>query len=143
MTFSPAVAQALGTTLRTQIHAGSGTNVTVEFYTASFASLLMTFNLGTTPMSEATTPTYGNPSILALAGTPYSATPTGTGTAGAYRVKDRDGTVIDSGTGATAVGTVAGSSFAVLTSTSITSGQTVLLLSMSYEIPTVVTPLVV
>ena len=143
MTFSPAVAQALGTTLRTQIHAGAGTNVTLEIYTASFAGLLVTFNLGTAPMSAATTPTDGNPSIVALSGTPYSATATGSGTAAAYRVKDRDGTVVDSGTGATAVSATAGTSFAVLTSTAITSGQTVQLLSMSYQIPTVVTPLAV
>jgi hypothetical protein len=143
MTFSPAVAQALGTTLRTQIHAGTGTDVTLEIYTASWGTLLATFELGTAPMNTATTPSPGEPSIVALTGTPYNATAAATNTAAAYRLKDRDGTVVDSGTGATAVGTVAGESFAVLTSTSFTSGQTIQLLSMSYEIPTVVTPLVV
>ena len=143
MTFSPAVAQALGTTLRTQIHAGAGTDVTLEIYTATWGTLLATFTLGTAPMDTATTPRAGNPSIVALLGAPCSATAGNTGTAASYRLKDRDGTVVDSGDGATAVGTVAGSSFAVFNSTTITTGQTVQLLSMSYEIPTIVTPLVV
>lgn len=143
MAFSPAVAQALGTTLRTQIHAGAGTNVTLEIYTASWGTLLATFALGTTPMNTATTPTAGNPSIVALLGTPFSATAGNSGEAASYRLKDRDGTIIDSGTGATAVGTVAGDSFVVLNTTTIPSGATCQLLSMSYEIPTVVTPLVV
>ena len=143
MTFSPAVAQALGTTLRTQIHAGAGTDVTLEIYTATWGTLLATFTLGTAPMDTATTPSAGNPSIVALLGAPFNATAGNTGTAASYRLKDRDGTVVDSGDGATAVGTVAGSSFAVFNSTTITTGQTVQLLSMSYEIPTIVTPLVV
>lgn len=143
MTFSPAVAQALGTTLRTQIHAGTGDDVTLELYTATHALLLATVELGTAPFAAATTPSAGEPSIVAITGTPFNATAVATGIAAAYRLKDRDGTIVDSGTGSTAVGTVAGTSFAVLTSTSITSGQTIQLLSLSYEIPTIVTPLTV
>ena len=143
MAFSPIVAETLGNALRTLIHAGAGTDVTLEIYTASWETLLATFNLGSAPMNVATTPTAGNPSVLSLTGTPYSTTAAATGIAAAYRLEDRDGTTIDSGNGATAVSTTAGTSFVVITSTSITSGQTVELLSMSYEIPTVVTPLVV
>jgi hypothetical protein len=140
MTLSPAMAQSLGAALQTGIHAGVGSNVTLEIYTATHALLLATFNLGIAPMAAATTPSAGDPSILALTGTPYSVTAAATGTAAAYRLKDRDGTVIDSDTGATAVSATPGTAIITVNTTSLTSGGNVDLLSLEYRIPTAVAP---
>jgi len=140
MTLSPAMAQSLGAALQTGFHAGVGANVTLEIYTATHALLLATFNLGTAPFAAATTPTAGNPSIVALTGTPYSVTAVASGTAAAYRLKDRDGTIVDSGTGATAISATPGAAVITVNTTSLTNGGTVDLLSLEYRIPTAVAP---
>lgn len=140
MTLTPAMAQSLGAALQAGFHAGTGANVTLEIYTATHALLLATFNLGTAPFAAATTPTAGNPSIVALTGTPYSVTAVASGTAAAYRLKDRDGTIVDSGTGATAISATPGAAVITVNTTSLTSGGTVDLLSFEYRVPTAVAP---
>ena len=133
---TPAVAQALLTEMTGLVATGSGT-AQVEVYTASHATLLVEFDLASTPFGTATTPTAGNPSIATATGlpdTPIEGTAVATGTAAAYRIKDKDGTVRAEGSGSDAVNTAA--AVVILNNLSIASGQTVNLNDCKLAMPT-------
>jgi hypothetical protein len=121
------------------IASGAGTAV-CEIYTSGHATLLVSFDLAATPMGTPTTPTVPGPSIstaTGLPGTPIAGTAVATGTAAAYRIKDKDGTVVVYGDGSDAVNTSA--AVAILNTLSIESGQTVNLNDLKLTFPTVVT----
>lgn len=73
------------------VNTGAGANATYEYGTASFSSVLITWNL------DATAP-WASPSsgTAALTGTPL-ALASATGTAAEYRIRDKNGNVIRSG----------------------------------------------
>lgn len=132
----PADAQAMLTTLTGRIGTGSGT-AQLEIYTVDHGVLLVEFDLASTPFGTATTPTEGNPSIATATGlpdTPIEGTAVATGTAGAYRTKDKDGAVRATGTGADAVNTAA--AVVILNTLSITDDQTVNLNDLKLAMPT-------
>lgn len=136
---TPADAQAMLTTLTGRIGTGSGT-AQVEIYTASHATLLVEFDLAATPFGTATTPSAGSPSIATatgLPGTPIEGTAVADGDAGAYRIKDKDGTVRAEGSGTDAVNTA--SAVVILNNLSITNGQTVNLNDLKLAMPTTAT----
>lgn len=108
-----------------EIDAGAGSNGTLEIGTASMATVLLTYNLQATSFGP---PTLGTATANGL---PLSATATAGGTAAAYQYKDKDGTVVISGTD---VGT-SGNEVVISPSTTINNGSDYDLTSASFTMP--------
>ena len=90
-TINTATRNAMVVAANDLVNTGAGANATYEYGTASFAAVLVTWDL------DATNP-WASPSsgTAALTGAP-SAIAAATGTAAEYRIKDKDGTVVRSG----------------------------------------------
>lgn len=116
------------------IDVGAGANGTLEIRTgaqpadaddADAGTLLCTVNLAATAYGAAAS------GSAALAGTPLSGTAGAAGTAGHFRVKNKDGTAVFDGD-ITATG---GGGDLELDNTSIANGQTVNINSLAFSIP--------
>jgi hypothetical protein len=108
-----------------RVDAGSGAGK-LQIFTAAYGSLLAEFTLDDPAFGAATV---ADPSVATAAGMPKATTGAATGTAGSFRVVDSDNVMMWEGTGATAVNTSA--AMVILTNLSISTGQTVNLVSMT------------
>src|SRR6056297_944747 len=106
------------------VDVGAGTNGTLEIGTAGFASTLVTFDFAATAFGAASSGT------ATAASLPITATAAATGTAAEYRIRDQDNVTVWSGTSVGTSGTEV-----VLSSTSITSGQSIDLTACSCTMP--------
>jgi hypothetical protein len=108
-----------------RVDAGSGPGK-LQVFTDDYETMLAEFTLSDPAFGAATV---ADPSVKTAAGMPKTTTGAATGTAGSFRVVDSDNVMMWEGTGSTAVNTA--SAMVVLTNLSITSGQTVNLVSMT------------
>ena len=108
-----------------RVDAGAGAGK-LQIFTDAYGSLLAEFTLSDPAFGAATV---ADPSVATAASMPKTTTGAATGTAGSFRVVDSDNVMMWEATGSTAVNTSA--AMVVLTNLSITTGQTVNLVSMS------------
>ena len=97
----------------------------------AYGTVLVTFTFSDPAFGNATT---ASPSVATAASLPKTATAAATGTAGSFQVTDSDDNVIWQATGAGAVGT--SGALVVISSTSITSGQSIDLTACTLSFPT-------
>ena len=88
MALSTAARNAAANAVVDLIDVGTGTAI-VEFGNSDFSAIFLTFNFPATAFGDA------SGGIAPAVSTPYSATGVASGSATHYRVKDKDGTVID------------------------------------------------
>jgi hypothetical protein len=98
----------------------------LQIFTDAYGTMLAEFTLSDPAFGSATV---ADPSVATAASMPKTTTGAATGTAGSFRVVDSDNVMMWEGTGSTAVNTAA--AMVVLTNLSITTGQTVNLVSMT------------
>ena len=108
-----------------RVDAGSGPGK-LQIFTDAYGTMLAEFTLSDPAFGAATV---ADPSVVTAAGMPKTTTGAATGTAGSFRVVDSDNVMMWEGSGSTAVNTAA--AMVVLTNLSITTGQTVNLVSMT------------
>jgi hypothetical protein len=98
----------------------------LQIFTDAYGTLLAEFTLSVPAFGA---PTVASPSVATGASMPKTTTGAATGTAGSYRVVNASNVMLWEGTGSTAVNTSAAQ--VILTNLSISTGQTVNLVSMT------------
>lgn len=121
LTHSTAARNALADQIDALINTGSGTATLVI---KDGATVLATINLPNPAFGAASS------GVITL-GSTSAATATGTGTADSFDIEDRDGTVVVSGS----VTATSGGGDIELDNTSVTSGQSVEITSLTYTAP--------
>lgn len=133
-TTSGAHAQSMHQAGLNRVDVGAG-NATVELLAG--ATVLATFTLAATAFTTATTPTPPAQSTAGLAGTlPIEVNATATGTIDGYNMKNGDGVIEHSASGAGVVAT-SGSAIVVVNTLSTVSGEPVRLVQFNSRFPTV------
>jgi hypothetical protein len=108
-----------------RVDAGTGAGK-LQIFTAAYGALLAEFTLDDPAFGAATV---ADPSVATASGMPKSTTGVANGTAGSFRVVASDNVMMWEGTGSSAVNTSA--AMVILTNLSISTGQTVNLVSMT------------
>lgn len=128
-----AAASAAAVNARTGLVNAGAAAPKLIIYTDAYASVLIEFPLDNTDAFE--DPSVACPAVATAAGLPRTATATGTGTAGAYRVINGDAAMVVEGTGASEIGITGAGRPVELSTLGIITGQDFDLTNLQFTQP--------